>query len=159
MKTLSRQDLEDILYGAAILGTGGGGELSEGFALIDDALSKGKEFIMVSLDEAPQDALVCTPYILGAISALPEEEERRYERLPRISEPSILVAYRRFEQYLGREFYGPSPANLAGQTRPLLSTQPRCPEPTLLTPTQQDVLCLKSPTQLTTSKVCQQRLS
>lgn len=114
MQKLSRQDLEDILYGAAILGTGGGGELSDGFAMIDDALAKGKEFIMVSLDEAPQDALVCTPYMLGAISALPEEEERKYERLPRTGTPSILAAYDRFEDYLGRKFYGTISCELGG---------------------------------------------
>lgn len=114
MKTLTRQNLEDILHGAAILGTGGGGELKEGLSLIDDALSKGKEFKMVTLDEAPQDALVCTPYILGAISALPEHEERQYERLPRVSEPAILAAYRRFQEYLGREFYGTISCELGG---------------------------------------------
>lgn len=114
MKILSRQDLQDILYGATILGTGGGGELTEGFRLIDDALSKGKEFKMVALDEAPQDALVCTPYMLGAISALPADQEKFYERLPRIAEPSILVAYRRFQEYLGRPFYGTISCELGG---------------------------------------------
>lgn len=114
MKKLTRHDLEDILFGAVILGTGGGGELSEGLALIDDALSKGKEFVMVSLDEAPQDALICTPYMLGAISALPKDQEKQYERLPRIAEPSILAAYRRFEDYLGKRFYGTISCELGG---------------------------------------------
>lgn len=114
MQTLTRQDLSDILHGAAILGTGGGGELSEGFALIDDALAHGKEFKLVGLDEVPGDALVCTPYVLGAISPLPENEERRYDRLPRINEPPILLAYRRFEKYLGRRFYGTISCELGG---------------------------------------------
>ena len=106
MKKLSRQDLEDILKGAAILGTGGGGELSVGLAMIDDALAKGREFTLVSLDEAPPEALVCTPYMLGAISALPPEEEQLYARLPRSGVSSILAAYERFEAYLGKKFYG-----------------------------------------------------
>ena len=114
MKTLTRQNLEDILCGAAILGTGGGGELTEGLNLIDDALSKGKAFKMVTLDEAPQDALVCTPYLLGAISALPDSEERLYDRLPRSNEPTILAAYTRFQKYLGREFYGTISCELGG---------------------------------------------
>ena len=114
MKKLSRQDLEDILHGAAILGTGGGGELTDGLEMIDDALAKGKEFNLVTLDEAPQDALVCTPYMLGAISALPADQEQFYERLPRSDEPSILTAYRRFEDYLGRKFYGTIPCELGG---------------------------------------------
>lgn len=44
MKILSRQDLTDILYGCAILGTGGGGELDEGLQYIDSALAQGKAF-------------------------------------------------------------------------------------------------------------------
>jgi len=114
MKQLSRQNLEDILIGATILGTGGGGEMSLGLEMIDDALAQGKSFNMVSLDEAPEDALVCTPYMLGAISPLPAEEEKKYERLPRISEPAILAAFKRFEDYLGRKFYGTISCELGG---------------------------------------------
>ncbi|UZD89785.1 DUF917 domain-containing protein [Cognatishimia activa] len=114
MKKLSRQNLEDILFGATILGTGGGGEISDGLAMIDDALTKGKSFNLVSLDEAPEDALVCTPYMLGAISPLPAEEEKKYERLPRMAEPSILAAFNRFEDYLGRKFYGTISCELGG---------------------------------------------
>ena len=114
MKTLTRADLVDILHGAAILGTGGGGELSSGLKMIDDALALGKEFKLVSLDEAPDDALVCTPYMLGAISALPTEEEALYARLPRIAEEAILLAYRRFQSYLGRDFYGTIACEMGG---------------------------------------------
>lgn len=114
MRKLDRRELDDILLGCTILGTGGGGELDEGQGLIDDALAKGKEFRLVDLDEAPDDALVCTPYMLGAISALPEEEEREYDRLPRIDGPSISLAYRRFQEFLGREFYGTISCELGG---------------------------------------------
>ncbi|MGI9354767.1 MAG: DUF917 domain-containing protein [Rhizobiaceae bacterium] len=114
MQTLTRQNLEDILNGAAIMGTGGGGELDEGRALIEDALSKGKEFRLVSMDETPDDALFCTAYMLGAISPMSEEEERQYDGLPRISEPSVMVAYRRFQEYLNREFYGTICCELGG---------------------------------------------
>jgi len=114
MKTLSRQDLTDILLGAAILGTGGGGEIDEGMGLIDRALSEGKHFNLVALDEVADDALVCTPYMLGAVAALSEELEPQYQGLTRIDEPPILLAYRRFQQYLGREFYGTIACELGG---------------------------------------------
>ena len=45
MKVLSREDILDILYGGAILGTGGGGSLTKGLACIYIAISKGKTFI------------------------------------------------------------------------------------------------------------------
>mmetsp|Transcript_3460 Transcript_3460/g.12476 ORF Transcript_3460/g.12476 Transcript_3460/m.12476 type:complete len:378 (-) Transcript_3460:40-1173(-) len=114
MRTLSRQELVDILHGAAILGTGGGGELEEGLALIDEALALGKEFVLVQLDEAPEDGLLCTPYMLGAISEAPAEERRQYERLPRLGEQPILLAYRRFQEYLRRPFYGTVCCELGG---------------------------------------------
>ncbi len=44
MKILQRQDVHDILYGATILGTGGGGPLAEGLRLTDLAFDAGKEF-------------------------------------------------------------------------------------------------------------------
>ena len=37
MKKLNRQELLDILYGATILGTGGGGSLKGGIEKIDKA--------------------------------------------------------------------------------------------------------------------------
>lgn len=114
MRNLTRQDLLDILMGCTILGTGGGGDMAEGISLIDDALAKGKTFNMVTLDEAPPDALSCTPYMLGAISALPPEEEAAYARLPRIDAPAILLAYARFQEYLGQQFYGTVCCELGG---------------------------------------------
>lgn len=114
MRTLERQDLYDILVGCKIFGTGGGGDMAEGIELIEDALAKGKTFDMISLEDAPPDALICTPYMLGAISALPPEEEAAYDRLPRIDGPAILLAYDRFQAYLGQTFYGTVCCELGG---------------------------------------------
>ena len=50
MKNLTRQELIDIVYGAAIYGTGGGGSLTVGLELIEDALAQGKEFHLVTFD-------------------------------------------------------------------------------------------------------------
>ncbi|MEM7423012.1 MAG: DUF917 domain-containing protein [Pseudomonadota bacterium] len=114
MRSLERQDLTDILYGAAIYGAGGGGSLEEGFGLIDDAMAAGRSFDLVSLDEAPDDALVCTPYMLGAVSPAATDEDGAYGRLPRIDRPAILIAYERFQTYLGRRFFGTIACELGG---------------------------------------------
>lgn len=114
MKKLNRQDLYDILYGCTILGTGGGGELDEGIKLIDEALSLDKEFVLADVDEISDDALVCTPYMLGSISPLPEEEEKKYERLPRIKEHPIMSAFKRMEENIGDKFYGTISCELGG---------------------------------------------
>jgi DUF917 family protein len=78
MQILNHQELIDILHGCAILGTGGGGELDEGIAYIDEALALEKTFKLTSVDEVPAGEYVCTSYILGAISPLSAEEELAY---------------------------------------------------------------------------------
>ena len=114
MKKLTKQDIEDILNGCTILGTGGGGDLAEGYEYIDEALDQGKEFILVDVDEVPDEALICTPYLLGSISPLAGKEEKQYERLPRSKEKPILQAFKRLEKYTGKKFYGAISCEMGG---------------------------------------------
>ena len=114
MRELSHQDLKDILNGAVILGAGGGGDLAQGLDLIQTALDAGKSFRMVSIDEVPDNAVICTPYMIGAVSALSPEQERQYSRLPRGQRHPILVAYEEFQKYLGVKFYGTTACELGG---------------------------------------------
>lgn len=104
MKTLTRQELIDILYGCTVLGTGGGGGLQEGIALIDQALEAGKEFRLVSFDELDDKALVGTPYMCGSISPETEEERQKYAGLPRLEHHSVINAVKAMEDYLKRDF-------------------------------------------------------
>jgi len=114
MRRLTRQNLEDILFGAVILGAGGGGDIREGMELVDHALAAGKHFDLVTLDEVPDDALICTPYMLGAITPMSADEERLYEGLPIAEGHPILTAYDRFQAHLGREFHGTTACELGG---------------------------------------------
>lgn len=114
MKLLTRQDLYDILYGCTILGTGGGGSLEKGMALIDDALNRGKQFRLVDFSEVPDDAWIATPYMCGSISPTTPELEAQYASLPRLSEPEPYLAYRALEAYFGKEFYGVISTELGG---------------------------------------------
>jgi len=111
MKQLTRQQLSDILYGCAILGTGGGGELSEGFDFIDSAFAAGKTFNLVSIDELSDDKMLCTPYMLGALSL---EQDPSYAQLPQSGEPAILTAFNRLKSYTGQEFHGTICCELGG---------------------------------------------
>lgn len=114
MRLLNRDELIDILHGCAILGTGGGGELSEGIAYIDEALALGKSFKLISVDEVPYGEKVCTPYMLGAISPLTAEEELAYSHLPRAGTHSILTAYQRLLEYMDEPMYGTICCELGG---------------------------------------------
>ena len=114
MIELTHSDVLDLLFGATYLGTGGGGELDEGIALIDEAAKAGKRFYLETLEDAPQEKLACTPYFLGAISALPTEEEQLYERLPKPEGQAIQRAFERLEEYLGHKIYGSLACELGG---------------------------------------------
>lgn len=113
-RLLSEQDLDDILLGASVLGTGGGGELKEGRALIGEALAAGKEFVLVDVADVPDDAVICTPYMLGALSGISPDEDAAYARLPRADRHPLLLAYDRFQRYLNRDFHGVVACELGG---------------------------------------------
>lgn len=102
IRTLSRDDLTNILYGCAILGTGGGGTLEEGFALIDEAVAAGKRFRLATFDDLADDAVIGTPYGCGAISPLTEEEKKKYARLPLAEKSPYILVMEQLEKYLGR---------------------------------------------------------
>jgi DUF917 family protein len=101
MRILTRTDLENILYGCTVLGTGGGGTMDEGMEMIDEALAAGKQFRLASFDEVDENLLVGTPYGCGAISPLTEEEIRKYVRLPISNKSPYLIAMETLEKVLG----------------------------------------------------------
>jgi DUF917 family protein len=114
MKILNREDLSDILYGCAILGTGGGGDIEEGFQYIDEALNAGKEFKLISIDDVPAGGNLCTPYLLGAISPLSAEEEKQYSYLTKSNELPMMTAFKRLKAYSGENYYGTICCELGG---------------------------------------------
>ncbi|GAC32177.1 DUF917 domain-containing protein [Paraglaciecola polaris] len=114
MKELTREDISDILYGCAILGTGGGGELSEGFGYIDAAIAAGKTFTLVDLAEVPAGQKLCTPYMLGALTPISASEEQEYSALPRTNTVPMLAAYERLKALTGDDYYGTICCELGG---------------------------------------------
>ena len=114
MRNLNREDLINILYGAAILGTGGGGSLTEGIAMIDEALAAGKTFTLADFDEMDPQDLVGTPYACGAISPLTEEERRKYARLSETEESFYILGMKQMEEYMGRRLKAVISTELGG---------------------------------------------
>lgn len=103
MRTLTKENLMDILYGCTILGTGGGGSLDEGIGMIEEALAAGKEFRLADFDEMAPDDIIGCPYACGAISPLTEEEIKKYARLKETEESFYVLCMKQLEQFLGRE--------------------------------------------------------
>lgn len=148
MRKLTKQDLHDILLGAAIVGTGGGGSLKEGIELIDKTFDEGYEFTLAEINEIPDDALIGSPYICGSIGILSEEKQKAYDALPKINEVKEVVAIKSLEVYLGKEFYGVLATELGGgNTAVALNVAARLNRPVIdADPAGRSVPCLQHST-------------
>ncbi len=114
MTKLTKQDLHNILLGATIVSTGGGGSLEEGLEVIDKALEDGCEFLLAEDSEIPHDSLVGTPYGCGSIAPMSTEQQTEYDKLNKISMNQETAAMRVLEKYYDREFYGVIATELGG---------------------------------------------
>lgn len=92
-QTLQLDDLPDLARGAALLGTGGGGDPYIGLLLVSAELERGRTITLIDPEEVDDDALVVASAFMGAPTVV-------IEKIPGGDEP--VVALRRLEQHLGR---------------------------------------------------------
>ncbi|MCC6223355.1 MAG: DUF917 domain-containing protein [Thermoleophilia bacterium] len=93
MRLVAEGQLEDLALGAAILGTGGGGNPYVGLLLAQQAIREFGPVTVVSVDEIADDALVAPAAMMGAPTIL-------VEKLPRGTE--IVHAFEALQDVLGR---------------------------------------------------------
>ncbi len=116
MKTYSKQNIIDLLYGCTVLGTGGGGGLKEGLAMMEEDFQLGRELKVVSVDEVPEDAYIATPYGCGAPT--PEESgeiDPMYADLPLYKGNPAVLAFEALEESMGVKFFAVSSTELGGE--------------------------------------------
>ncbi|MBW4718501.1 DUF917 domain-containing protein [Saccharothrix obliqua] len=94
MREITESDLADVARGAAVLGTGGGGDPYIGRLLAAAAVRAHGPVPLVAPAEVPDDALVLTVAMMGAPTVM-------VEKLPSVDE--IATAARTLARYLGRE--------------------------------------------------------
>ncbi|OEU91934.1 hypothetical protein DB35_07180 [Streptomyces abyssalis] len=112
---LTLTDLPDLAWGAALLGTGGGGDPYLGKALAADSLAAaGGPVQFLDPEELPEDALVVTAAMMGAPTVV-------VEKLPNGKEAAL--ALRALERHLGRPVTATMPAECGGMNSmvPLIS--------------------------------------
>lgn len=97
MNSLSLQEVEDILVGCTILGTGGGGSLDEGLEAVRIAFNKGYEFKLLDFDEVNDEKYYINPYYCGSVS--PKEEKKELSN-------ELVMAVKALEKYMNVEFDG-----------------------------------------------------
>jgi DUF917 family protein len=91
--TLTPDLIPNLARGAAVLGTGGGGDPYIGGLLAQQALAAHGPVTVVSLEELPADAVVLTVAMMGAPTVM-------VEKLPSLDE--VIAPVRALGTYLGR---------------------------------------------------------
>ena len=113
MRKLEKQEIIDLLYGCAVVGTGGGGDLALGLAAIEEDFRQGKELFLAKPEEVPAGSYVSVPYMCGSPASL-DKCGKEYARLPVLGYPESLLAFRTLEEYFGKPFFGVVATELGG---------------------------------------------
>ncbi|MEL7029912.1 MAG: DUF917 domain-containing protein, partial [Pseudomonadota bacterium] len=103
--SLSEADLHDFARGAALLGTGGGGDPYIGRLMAQNAIREFGEPRIVSVDDLPKDATVCIIAMLGAPTVLSEKGA---------SGTDIDLAITRLSERIGKPIDAVMPAEIGG---------------------------------------------
>lgn len=103
------ESVENLCWGLAFFGTGGGGRVDAGVDLLTPAVKAGRELTLVSPDELPDDAWTCWAIIVGGKDPdepPPADELARYglreEAHPEIV-PRLVESARELSEYAGVE--------------------------------------------------------
>lgn len=116
---ITPSDIDPLLEGLAILGTGGGGNPQWGRAILEKDLAEGRDLVLVDPDVVPDDALVTCGGIMGSVMALErwsihqllERWESRFE---------LLEASRAMERCLNRRIDYVVPFEVGGLNTPVM---------------------------------------
>ncbi|MEM3108198.1 MAG: DUF917 domain-containing protein [Candidatus Bathyarchaeia archaeon] len=105
MRLLDESSVEDLAVGAAILGTGGGGDPYIGKLMAVDAIKECGPVELVDPYEVPDDALIIPTAMMGAPTVL-------VEKLPGGGE--VFQTFKALERRLGRDAYATISAEAGG---------------------------------------------
>lgn len=105
MRKVGKQEIEDIAVGAALLGTGGGGDPHIGKLMALQAIEEFGPVTVLDADEVPDDALVVPSSMMGAPTVM-------LEKIP--SGEEAILAFNQLEKYLGEKVYATFPIEAGG---------------------------------------------
>lgn len=96
MRELGKQNIDDIATGAAVLGTGGGGDPYIGMLMAQQAIQEHGPVKLLEPEEVPDNELVVPAAMMGAPTVM-------LEKIPRGDE--TIQAFEALERYMGAEAY------------------------------------------------------
>jgi DUF917 family protein len=118
---LAESDIEPLLAGLAILGTGGGGNPDWGRQILENDLRRGRTWNVVALDQIADDATVVCAGMMGSVKAIESIGfatllERWEDDFP------LLTVVRTMEDLLGRTIDAVVPFEAGGLNSPVVLT-------------------------------------
>ncbi|MBO8167865.1 MAG: DUF917 domain-containing protein [Thermoanaerobacteraceae bacterium] len=105
MKYIDKDTIEDIALGAALLGTGGGGDPYVGKLMALQAIEEHGPVQLIDPEDVPDDALIVPTAMMGAPTVL-------IEKIP--SGEEIFRAFEGLKSYLNRDIYATVPIEAGG---------------------------------------------
>lgn len=105
MRLLGKQEIEDIAIGAAVLGTGGGGDPYIGKLMTLQAIEEYGPIQLYSVDEIPDDAFVVSSGMMGAPTVMVEKVPSGHE---------AKLAFESLERFLGKKIFATFPIEAGG---------------------------------------------
>jgi DUF917 family protein len=120
LRTLSSQELLDLVDGAAIFSAGGGGDPDVGYKIVDKLACDGCTVKLVNPSEVPDNAKVVNFACVGATTAVEYESD------------AAVRAFKSLEEYAGFSAYAVIPVELGGfNTMAAIDVAARCGIPVL----------------------------
>lgn len=105
MRLLGKEEIENIAIGAALLGTGGGGDPYIGKLMALQAIEEHGPIQLLDPEEVPDDALIVPSAMMGAPTVM-------IEKIPNGEE--AIAAFKSLEEYLGKDIYATMPIEAGG---------------------------------------------
>lgn len=118
---LDKNDVNALLIGFGIYGTGGGGDPEWGRKILENDFSRGRVYNIVDPEDVEDDAFVCSGGIMGSVKAL---ESMSYEEIVATWEEDfvLLKAVREMEKLKGRKIDYIIPFEAGGLNSPVIMT-------------------------------------
>lgn len=119
LKKINREDLEPLLEGLAIFGTGGGGSPNWGREIILNDFKRGREYTIIDPDEIEDDAVVVSGGIMGSVKTL---DNMNFDELLEYWEDNfeLEVAFREMEKEISKKIDYFVPFEMGGLNTPVI---------------------------------------
>lgn len=118
---LQKADIDALLIGLAVQGTGGGGDPEWGRCILEQDFAKGRVIELIDPEDVADGALVCSGGIMGSVKAL---EQFSYEEIVQNWEQDFVLtkAFAMMEQLKGKKLDHVIPFEVGGLNTPVIMT-------------------------------------